>query len=162
MPAYKDKVTGTWFVKFYSKDWTGERKQIKRRGFETKKDALDYERNFKVREEYNLDMTFDEFFKLYSEDMQNRLKRNTWLSKEHIVRTKILPYFKNLKMCEITAADILKWQNEIMKYRDENGVGYSETYSVVNVRFCPQSVRGFCPEVAGFNAGTYEVPAYVL
>ena len=31
-------------------------------------------------------------------------------------------------MCEITAADILKWQNEIMKYRDENGVGYSETY----------------------------------
>ena len=34
--------------------------------------------------------------------------------------------------------------------------------AVVNVRFCPQSVRGFCPEVAGFNAGTYEVPAYVL
>lgn len=60
MPAYKDKVTGTWYVKFYSKDWTGERKQIKRRGFETKKDALDFERNFKVREEYNLDMTFDE------------------------------------------------------------------------------------------------------
>lgn len=24
MPAYKDKVTGTWFVKFYSKDWTGQ------------------------------------------------------------------------------------------------------------------------------------------
>lgn len=36
------------------------------------------------------------------------------------------------------------------------------TLDVVNVRFCPQSVRGFCPEVAGFNAGTYEVPAYVL
>lgn len=128
MPAYKDKNTGTWFVKFYSKDWTGERKQIKRRGFETKKDALDFERNFKVREEYNLDMTFNEFFKLYAEDMQSRLKRNTWLSKEHIVRTKILPYFKNLKMCEITAADILKWQNEIMRYRDEYGEGYSETY----------------------------------
>ena len=26
------------------------------------------------------------------------------------------------------------------------------TLDVVNVRFCPQSVRGFCPEVAGFNA----------
>ena len=37
-----------------------------------------------------------------------------------------------------------------------------EFLDVVNVRFCPQSVRGFCPEVAGFNAGTYEVPAYVL
>ena len=35
-------------------------------------------------------------------------------------------------------------------------------YSVVNGRFCPQSVRSFCPIVAGFNAGTYKVPACVL
>ena len=34
--------------------------------------------------------------------------------------------------------------------------------SVVNGRFCPQSVRNFCPIVAGFNAGTYKVPACVL
>ena len=31
MPAYKDSKTGTWFVKFYCKDWTGENKQIKKR-----------------------------------------------------------------------------------------------------------------------------------
>ena len=34
--------------------------------------------------------------------------------------------------------------------------------AVVNGRFCPQSVRNFCPIVAGFNAGTYKVPACVL
>ncbi|MDY5640686.1 MAG: hypothetical protein SPF36_06250 [Lachnospiraceae bacterium] len=34
--------------------------------------------------------------------------------------------------------------------------------AVVNGRFCPQSVRSFCPVVAGFNAGTYKVPACVL
>ena len=34
--------------------------------------------------------------------------------------------------------------------------------AVVNGRFCPQSVRSFCPIVAGFNAGTYKVPACVL
>ena len=33
---------------------------------------------------------------------------------------------------------------------------------VVNGRFCPQSVRNFCPIVAGFNASTYKVPACVL
>ena len=33
---------------------------------------------------------------------------------------------------------------------------------VVNGRFCPQPVRSFCPIVAGFNAGTYKVPACVL
>ena len=58
MPAYKDSKTGTWFVKFYCKDWTGENKQIKKRGFATKREALDYERNYKIRQENNLDMTF--------------------------------------------------------------------------------------------------------
>lgn len=37
-----------------------------------------------------------------------------------------------------------------------------DSLTVVNGRFCPQSVRSFCPIVAGFNAGTYKVPACVL
>ena len=85
MPAYKDSKTGTWFVKFYCKDWTGENKQIKKRGFATKREALDYERNYKIRQENNLDMTFGEFWKLYTEDVKNYVKLNTWLTKEHIV-----------------------------------------------------------------------------
>ena len=79
MPAYKDSKTGTWFVKFYCKDWTGENKQIKKRGFATKREALDYERNYKIRQENNLDMTFGEFWKLYTEDVKNYVKLNTWL-----------------------------------------------------------------------------------
>lgn len=62
-----------------------------------------------MREECNLDMAFGEFFKLYTEDMQSRWKRNTCLTKEHIVRTKILPYFEDKKMNEITASDVMKW-----------------------------------------------------
>lgn len=41
---------------------------------------------------------------------------------------KILPHFKNLKMNEITAADVRKWQNEMVSFRYENGEGYSETH----------------------------------
>ena len=128
MLAYKDSKTGTWFVKFYCKDWTGENKQIKKRGFATKREALDYERNYKIRQENNLDMTFGEFWKLYTEDMKNYVKLNTWLTKEHIVDTKILPYFKNLKMNEITPGDVRKWQNEMVAFRYENGKSYSQTY----------------------------------
>lgn len=128
MPAYKDSKTGTWFVKFYCKDWTGENKQIKKRGFATKREALDYERNYKIRQENNLDMTFGEFWKLYTEDVKNYVKLNTWLTKEHIVDTKILPYFKNLKMNEITPGDVRKWQNEMVAFRYENGKSYSKTY----------------------------------
>ena len=128
MPAYKDSKTGTWFVKFYCKDWTGENKQIKKRGFVTKREALDYERNYKIRQENNLDMTFGEFWKLYTEDVKNYVKLNTWLTKEHIVDTKILPYFRNLKMNEITPGDVRKWQNEMVAFRYENGKCYSQTY----------------------------------
>ena len=128
MPAYKDSKTGTWFVKFYCKDWTGENKQIKKRGYATKREALDYERNYKIRQENNLDMTFGEFWKLYTEDVKNYVKLNTWLTKEHIVDTKILPYFKNLKMNEITPGDVRKWQNEMVAFRYENGKCYSQTY----------------------------------
>ena len=105
MPAYKDSKTGTWFVKFYCKDWTGENKQIKKRGFVTKREALDYGRNYKIRQENNLDMTFGEFWKLYTEDVKNYVKLNTWLTKEQIVDTKMLPYFKNLKMKDIILRD---------------------------------------------------------
>lgn len=128
MPAYKDSKTGTWFVKFYCKDWTGENKQIKKRGFATKREALDYERNYKIRQENNLDMTFGEFWKLYSEDVKKYVKLNTWLTKEHIVETKILPYFRNLKMNEITPGDVRKWQNEMVAFRYKNGKSYSQTY----------------------------------
>ena len=62
MPAYKDSKTGTWFVKFYCKDWTGENKQIKKRGFVTKREALDYERNYKIRQENNLDFCLKNVF----------------------------------------------------------------------------------------------------
>ena len=70
----------------------------------------------------------DRFWKLYTEDVKNYVKLNTWLTKEHIVETKILPYFKNLKMNEITPGDVRKWQNEMVAFRYENGKSYSQTY----------------------------------
>ena len=73
-------------------------------------------------------MTFGEFWKLYSEDVKNYVKLNTWLTKEHIVETKILPYFRNLKMNEITPGDVRKWKNEMVAFRYKNGKSYSQTY----------------------------------
>lgn len=48
--------------------------------------------------------------------------------KTSIIDQKILPYFKNKKVAEIKATDIISWQNMLMKWRDENGKGYSPTY----------------------------------
>ena len=43
MPAYKNKDTGTWYVVTQYNDWTGERKQKCKRGFSTRREALEWE-----------------------------------------------------------------------------------------------------------------------
>ena len=60
--------------------------------------------------------------------MKTRLKENTWATKDHIIRTKLLPYFGRLKMCNITAQQIITWQNEMLNHKDENGKPYSPVY----------------------------------
>lgn len=57
-----------------------------------------------------------------------KLKLNTWLTKESIIKKKILPYFAKRKLSEITAKDIMRWQNEIREMRDCHGKPLSKTY----------------------------------
>ena len=66
-------------------------------------------------------MKFKSFVELYTADVKTRLKENTWATKEHIIRTKLEPYFGKLKMCAITPQQIITWQNELINYRDEQG-----------------------------------------
>ncbi len=42
MPAYKDKKTGKWYASFYFENWNNVREKKMKRGFETKKDALEW------------------------------------------------------------------------------------------------------------------------
>lgn len=75
-----------------------------------------------------LDMTFESFYEIYSEYKRQRVKESTFETKSHIVQTKILPYFGKRKINEITVADVIAWQNEMMAYRDEKGKPYSVDY----------------------------------
>ena len=43
MPVYKDKKNGKWYVMVRYKDWTGANKQKCQRGFETKREAQEWE-----------------------------------------------------------------------------------------------------------------------
>ena len=45
MPAYKDKAKGTWYASFYYEDWTGKKVKKMKRGFPTKREALEWERD---------------------------------------------------------------------------------------------------------------------
>ena len=124
MPAYKDNKTGKWFCKFYYTDWQGNNRQKWKRGFATKKEALAYERDFLEKQSANPDMTFQNLYELYMEDMTARLKQSTILTKKHICETHILPFFGKKPINEIKASDVRRWQNQLMNSPKE----YSKTY----------------------------------
>lgn len=128
MPAYKDAQKGTWYAAFYYQDWKGIKKKKLKRGFPTKKEALAWERTFLLQQAADLTMTFEAFVEIYIVDKQNRLRENTWSTKEHIIRTKILPYFKEKRLCDIKPQDVIAWQNELLNYHGKNGEPYSPTY----------------------------------
>ena len=107
MPVYKNEDNGTWYVLTRYLDWKGERKQKCKRGFGTKREAQEWERVFKQQSATDMDMNFAAFVELYIKDMKPRLKENTWLTKKHIIETKILPYFEKKNVNEITTKDVI-------------------------------------------------------
>lgn len=46
MPAYYDDKTKSWRCKFYYTDFTGTKKQQKKRGFKLQREAKEWERAF--------------------------------------------------------------------------------------------------------------------
>ena len=128
MAAFKNKDNGTWYVQFRYTDWKGERQQKLKRGFATKREALEWEREFLMEKQADVNMTFESFVALYERDIKPKLKLNTWLTKESIIKKKILPYFAKRKLSEITAKDIMRWQNEVREMTDCHGKPLSKTY----------------------------------
>lgn len=129
MAAYKDKKRNTWTVKFQHKNWCGEVKWVTKRGFSTKREALQYERDFRDRLCGSLDMRFADFVKVYLQDRTPRIKDSTVGTKNNIIETKILPYFGSKCVREITTNDVMSWQNAMLEYRDpKTGKPYSKSY----------------------------------
>ena len=96
--------------------------------FITVPEIQEWEESFLRTKAASMDMTLAEFYTVYEKDVRPKLKENTWWSKEHIIRTKLIPYFGSRKMVDITVRDIIKWQNEMREYRDPAGKPYSPTY----------------------------------
>lgn len=114
MPVYKDEKRNTWYCKCNYRDWLGESKSKMKRGFATKKEALEWEREFLQRQSASMDMKLSSFVDVYFEDKAPRLKERSIMTKRTLIETKILPYFGDKQMNEITAVDIIKWQNALL------------------------------------------------
>ena len=113
---------GLWDADLYYKDFSGKLIKKRKINFKSKKEAQNWVESFKAQQAYSLNMTFGNFYDIYTLDMKQRLRENTQRTREYVIELKILPFFKNLKMSEITPAHIRRWQTSILKE------GYSETY----------------------------------
>ena len=114
MPVYKDEKRNTWYCKCNYRDWLGESKSKMKRGFATKKEALEWEREFLQRQSSSMDMKLSSFVDVYFDDKAPRLKEWSIMTKRTLIETKILPYFGDKQMNDITAVDIIKWQNALL------------------------------------------------
>ena len=122
MSVYRDEVRGTWYVQASYHDSHGARHRTTKRGFATKREAQAWERDFVALHEGSLTMTLASFWEVYERDRRPRVRESTWATKEHIVRDKILPFFGETPVCEITANDVIAWQNELAGDTDGSGV----------------------------------------
>jgi len=91
--AEKDLKTGKWLIQYRYTDWQGNRKKSTKRGFDTKREAEEWLRQFLVTQQTYFKMCFADFLKIYYADMEARLIEHTMRTKRYIVDLKVLPYY---------------------------------------------------------------------
>jgi len=129
MGAYKEEKNNNWKAKFSYKDYTGRTRWVTKRGFKTKREALEYEREFLLEKAGDVDMTFASFTELYKKTLYPRLKEDTIEMKDNIINKHVLPYFGKKKLRDITKKDVLSWQDDLIrKINPRTGEHYKSSY----------------------------------
>lgn len=151
MPIYKDDERNTWFVKVNYTDMFGKRCQKKKRGFRTKRDALEWERAFALKSAGTTDMLFKDFVDLYIDDIKNRIKPQTLHTKTVYIKHHILPFFGDLKLNEIEPLHIRKWQNNhLLQYKTNKG----ELLTNSTLR----TIQGYLSSIFNYAIKLYNLP----
>ena len=128
MSVTKYGTNNRWMSQIRVTDWKGNTIHKKKRGFLTKKEALQWERETMNQASGSLGMMFHDFVALYFADMENRLKPSTISSKRFLVELKIMPFFGRMALNDIKPTDVRRWQNQLATYRNEKDEPYAPTY----------------------------------
>ena len=91
MGVYKEGKN--WKVQVYYKDWQGNRKRKQKRGFRTKGEAREWERDFLQQQSQGVDIEFGNFLEIYYKDMDVRLRENTMYTKRYIMLRRAIKCF---------------------------------------------------------------------
>ena len=72
MSVSKDTNKETWTVYARYTDWQGKVKILHKRGFKTKREALEYEREYLLKKVKDVNMGFSQFVESYLEDLSDQ------------------------------------------------------------------------------------------
>ena len=128
MPVYKDGNNGTFYVQCYYRDARGSKRHKTKRGFSSEVEAAVWEGQFKSLNGGAMDMTFSEFVEVYASEVKPRIREHTWITKEYIINDKLVPFFGDMRMCDVRPIDVIRWQNELTEHRDAEGKSWAPTY----------------------------------
>ena len=139
MPQYKYKVKKgvKWLAKFnYEDHKTGQILTEYKRGFESKREAKEYEEEFieKLKAETGekdplYEPTFEDVFHEYlNSHKREDIKESTLETKYNIFEKHIFPTFRNMLISAITDDDIADWQNKMKSATMPNGKHFSDSY----------------------------------
>ena len=84
MAVYKED-SGNWYVSKRYIDLEGKKKRLFKRGFKTKHEALLYEQSFMSKEKDDQTMLFDDFVEVYYEELKNRIRLSTFITKQNCI-----------------------------------------------------------------------------
>ena len=128
MPVYKDDNNGTFYVQCYYRDARGSKRHKTKRGFSSEVEAAVWESQFKSLNGGAMDMTFSGFVEVYASEVKPRIREHTWITKEYIINDKLVPFFGDMRMCDVRPIDVIRWQNELTEHRDADGKPWAPTY----------------------------------
>ncbi|MEC2899106.1 Arm DNA-binding domain-containing protein, partial [Bacillus cereus] len=114
MVIYKDKERGTYFFVVRVRQFDGTQKQVKRRGFKTKKEAREAEAKMLVEKETNSNLTFAQVADSYFDWYCQRRKHTSINVIRNIIYNHLIQEFNKIKIDQITAKHIMHYQNKII------------------------------------------------
>ena len=92
MIARKNPSTGKWDAQYSYTDWQGKRKKTTKRGFRTKREAVEWYDHFRATQDADFNMVFKDFIEIYMEDQSHRLRQHTMMNKRFLIDKHIIPY----------------------------------------------------------------------
>ncbi|MGX5571763.1 tyrosine-type recombinase/integrase [Bacillus toyonensis] len=115
MVIYKDKERGTYFFVVRVRQFDGTQKQVKRRGFKTKKEAREAEAKMLVEKETNSSLTFAQVADSYFDWYCQRRKESSIVTIRNVIYNHLIPEFGKIKIDQITPKHIMNYQNKIIQ-----------------------------------------------